>query len=120
MDRNFLFQVMFILQNPPRRTPAFPGLSARFVDVDPGIARVDLMLELMDSKEGLRGWFEYSTDLFEAETVARLAKHYAKLLGEVVTGAELGEQAHQPRAEEPIPKPDSTAVLAHRGPIGLE
>jgi len=84
MDRNFLFQVMFILQNPPRRTPAFPGLSARFVDVDPGIARVDLMLELMDSKEGLRGWFEYSTDVFDSDTIARMATHLETLLEAIV------------------------------------
>jgi amino acid adenylation domain-containing protein len=84
MDRNFLFQVMFILQNPPRRTPTFPGLSVRFLDVDPGIARVDLMLELMDSKEGLRGWFEYSTDVFESDTIARMATHLETLLEAIV------------------------------------
>jgi len=72
MDRNFLSQVMFILQTPARRPPALPGLSVRFTDIDPGIARADLLLELMETDSGLGGWFEYSTDVFDAETIAAL------------------------------------------------
>ena len=53
MDRNTLFQVMFILQNPSPQPRHFPGLSAHFVDVDPGIARFDLLLELIDADERL-------------------------------------------------------------------
>ena len=33
-------------------------------------AKTDLTLELVDSPEGLGGFFTYSTDLFEAATVA--------------------------------------------------
>ena len=65
MDRNTLIKVMFILQNPSRRTPIFSGLSASFVDVDPGIARADLLLELLDEHGSLGGWFEYSCDLLK-------------------------------------------------------
>jgi amino acid adenylation domain-containing protein len=88
IDRNTLFQVMFILQNPPPRAPALAGLSVHFVDVDPGIARVDLMLELIDADEGLRGWFEYSTDLFDAGTIARMATHFQTLLEAIVANPE--------------------------------
>ena len=65
-----------------------PGLSAHFVDVDPGIARVDLMLELIDADERLSGWFEYSTDLFEAATMARMAAHLQTLLEAIVANPE--------------------------------
>ena len=88
MDRNTLFQVMFILQSPPPRAPALPGLSAHFVDVDPGIARVDLMLELIDADERLGGWLEYSTDLFDAATIARMAAHLRTLLEAIVADPE--------------------------------
>ena len=88
IDRNTLFQVMFILQNPSPRAPAFPGLSVHFVDVDPGIARVDLMLELIEADERLGGWFEYSTDLFEAPTIARMAAHLRTLLEAIVANPE--------------------------------
>lgn len=88
IDRNTLFQVMFVLHNPSPGAPAFPGLSVNFVDVDPGIARVDLMLELIEADERLGGWLEYSTDLFEADTVARMAEHLQTLLEAIVANPE--------------------------------
>ena len=59
-----------------------------FVDVDPGIARFDLMLELIDADERLGGWLEYSTDLFEAATIARMAAHLRTLLEAIVANPE--------------------------------
>ena len=88
IDRNTLFQVMFILQNPSPGAPAFPGLSVNFLDVDPGIARVDLLLELTEADERLGGWLEYSTDLFEATTVARMAEHLQTLLEAIIANPE--------------------------------
>ncbi len=88
LDRNALFQVMFLLQNAASRAPALAGLSAQFVDVDPGIARSDLLLELIDADERLCGWLEYSTDLFEAATIARMAAHLRTLLEAIVADPE--------------------------------
>jgi amino acid adenylation domain-containing protein len=88
MDRSALFQVMFILQNVSRSAPALRGLSAHFVDVDPGIARFDLTLELIDANERLSGWIEYSTDLFSAATIARMAAHLRTLLEAIVANPE--------------------------------
>jgi amino acid adenylation domain-containing protein len=84
MDRNTLFQVMFILQNATATPPVLPDLSVAFVDVDPGVARFDLTLELIEDDEGLRGWLEYSTDLFEPATIARMAAHLSTLLEVIV------------------------------------
>ena len=88
MDRNTLFQVMFILQNASPRAPTLPGLSVRFEDVDPGVARCDLILELIDADGGLRGWLEYSTDLFEGATIARMGAHLRTLLEAIVANPE--------------------------------
>jgi amino acid adenylation domain-containing protein len=88
LDRNALFQVMFLLQNAPSRTPAMAGLSAHFVDVDPGVARSDLLLELVDADERLCGWLEYSSDLFDPTTIGRMAAHFRTLLEEIVTNPE--------------------------------
>lgn len=87
-DGNTLFQVMFILQNPSLATPAFSGLTARAIDVDPGVARVDLMLELFDADAGLYGWFEYCTDLFDSAIVARMAAQFQTLVRGIVANAE--------------------------------
>ena len=84
LDRNPLFQVMFILQNASAGAPSLPGLSAHFLDIDLEIARFDLTLELAEVGEHLTGFFEYSTDLFEASTIARMATHLRILLEAIV------------------------------------
>ena len=84
LDRNPLFQVMFILQNASARAPRLPGLSAHFLDIDPEIARFDLTLELAEVGKHLTGFFEYSTDLFETSTIARMATHLRILLEAIV------------------------------------
>jgi amino acid adenylation domain-containing protein len=88
LDRNPLFQVMFILQNASAGPPTLPGLSMDFLDVDPGIARFDLTLELAEVGEHLTGFFEYSTDLFDAATIARMATHLRTLLEAIVANPE--------------------------------
>jgi amino acid adenylation domain-containing protein len=82
--RNTLFDVMFILQNTPPRGPAIGDLPAQVVHLDPGIARCDLVLELIDADGSLDGWLEYSTDLFDAATIARMAAQLRRLLEAVV------------------------------------
>ena len=84
LGRNALFQVMFVLQNALPNDPSLPHLSVRMLDVNPGIARFDLTLELMDVDERLSGWLEYSTDLFEAATIARMSTHLRTLLEAIV------------------------------------
>ena len=49
-------------------------------DVDTGTSKFDLSLFLVEEDGGLRGTLEYSTDLFEEATVARLAGHFRTLL----------------------------------------
>jgi non-ribosomal peptide synthetase component F len=75
---------MFILQNASARAPRLPGLSAHFLDIDPEIARFDLTLELAEVGKHLTGFFEYSTDLFETSTIARMATHLRILLEAIV------------------------------------
>jgi amino acid adenylation domain-containing protein len=83
-DRKPLFQIMFILQNASAGTPALPGLTTQLMDFDPEIARFDLTLELARVGEHLTGFFEYSTDLFDASTMARMAAHFRILLEAIV------------------------------------
>jgi len=87
-DRTPLFRTMFLLQRAPSKRLALDGLSARSIDADPGIARSDLLLELIDVDGLLGGWIEYSTDLFEAATVTRMAAHFRTLLESIVADPE--------------------------------
>ncbi len=90
LDRNPLFQIMFILQNAFARAPLLPGLSTEFLDVDLGIARFDLTLELVEVDQHLAGFFEYSTDLFDASTIVGMATHLRILLEAIVANPEEG------------------------------
>ncbi|MCC6416687.1 MAG: amino acid adenylation domain-containing protein, partial [Gemmataceae bacterium] len=45
-----------------------------------GTAKFDLTLQMEETQQGLRGLFEYNTDLFDAPTVERLTGHFQVLL----------------------------------------
>jgi amino acid adenylation domain-containing protein len=87
--RTPVFQVLFALQNAPRRSLDLPGLELRRVEIPDESAKFDLTLNLAATDEGLAGIWEYSTDLFEAATVARLTD----CLGELLAGAAAAPEA---------------------------
>jgi amino acid adenylation domain-containing protein len=84
LSHNPLFQVLFIFQNTPRQAWELRGLTLRALEVDPETAKFDLTLELTETSQGLSGWFEYSTEVFEAATIARMAGHWQTLLEGII------------------------------------
>ena len=78
------FQVMFILQNPSRSGYQFRNLSTQVEYLRGETAKYDLTLTLRERTDGLRGTFEYRTDLFEAVTIERMAGHFQTLLEGIV------------------------------------
>ncbi|MEG4987496.1 amino acid adenylation domain-containing protein [Microcoleus sp. BR0-C5] len=79
-----LFQVMFAFQNASEFALELPGLSLNCQQIHSGTANFDLTLELEATATGIRGWFEYSLDLFEPTTIARMAGHFQILLEGIV------------------------------------
>ena len=55
--------------------------------------RFDLTLEMIELNSSLMGIFKYNTDLFEGETIARMAGHFQTLLQAIVTNP--GQQVAQ-------------------------
>jgi amino acid adenylation domain-containing protein len=88
-DRSYhpLFQVMLVLQNVPMAQHS-AGLEVTTSEIDTGSALFDLMLSLTEADDGITGYFQYSTDLFQAETVARMIKHLESLLEHAVRDPE--------------------------------
>jgi amino acid adenylation domain-containing protein len=84
LSHNPLFQVLFVLHNTPQQAMELPGLSLHPLEIDPGTTRFDVTLEFWETQEGLRGRFEYNTDLFEPATIARMAGHLQTLLEGIV------------------------------------
>jgi hypothetical protein len=83
-SRSPLFQVMMLLQTIERQEWELKGLKVRGVEGETGTAKFDLSLILTEGKDGIAGYLEYSRDLYEKETIERMAGHYANLLKEVV------------------------------------
>jgi amino acid adenylation domain-containing protein/thioester reductase-like protein len=76
-----LFQVMLVLQNAPMPPLALPGLTLSLLDLDPGTAKFDLLLNITETADGgIEGALEYSTDLFDRGRIERLLEHYGNLL----------------------------------------
>ena len=56
------------------------GSQVRAFDVTFGTSKFDLTLSAQETAEGLRAAIEYSTDLFEADTIRRMLGHLEVLL----------------------------------------
>ncbi|HZF07267.1 MAG TPA: amino acid adenylation domain-containing protein, partial [Thermoanaerobaculia bacterium] len=87
-----LVSVTFMLQNTPLPALVLPGLAARSGAVSNQTAKFDLSVSFEERLEeragGLAGSFEYGADLFEPATVARLGRHFLRLLDAAVTSPE--------------------------------
>jgi amino acid adenylation domain-containing protein len=86
LGQNPLFQVAFVLQPPMSRVDSMLNWSQ--LDIDTETAKFDLALELQERPEGLVGHFEYSTDLFDADTIKRMFGHFQTLLEGIVANPE--------------------------------
>ncbi len=79
-----LFQVLFILQNMPMETMKLPGLALEPLPIEVNATTVDMTLSLVE-EDGLKGTWEYNTDLFSSATITRMAIHFETLLQAIVT-----------------------------------
>ena len=84
LSRNPLYPVAFAFQNMPDTTVSLPGVQSSRVPLHTSTAKCDVWLSLTDAAGMLEGEIEYSTDLFDADTMARLARHYRQLLAGAV------------------------------------
>ena len=88
-----VFQVMFELHNAPANTSDLSELTIRSMEIDGGTSKFDISIALQEVANGLLGWFEYSTDLFSSEYIARMAGHFVTLLEAIAQNPdqEIGE-----------------------------
>jgi amino acid adenylation domain-containing protein len=100
LGRNPLAQVVFGFDSASVASD-FGNLSATIRSIDNHTAKFDLFLSLRLKPEGIMGRVEYSTDLFEAATIARMARHLETLLGSIVADPDgsIGRLALLPEQE---------------------
>ncbi|MGB3122283.1 MAG: amino acid adenylation domain-containing protein, partial [Pseudomonas sp.] len=99
-----LFQVLFNHQSRETRTIELPALAIEGVAWDSGTAQFDLTLETGEVAGGLAASLTYATDLFGADTIERMMRHWQALLQAIVVQAEtvLGELAMLSPAEQQL------------------
>ena len=83
LSYNPLFQVSFVLQNAPLPIQHLPGMTLTVLEVDNQTSKFDLTVNLEEKPDGISANFEYSTDLFDAATIGRMAGHFQTLLEEI-------------------------------------
>ncbi len=88
LSRTPVFQATFALHREPV-APRIPGVLAEVVEVRTGAGRMDLDVALTEAEDGFHGTIEYDADLFDAETVHRLAEHLRVLLEAAVAHPEV-------------------------------
>lgn len=79
-----LFQVMFNLENLPATCSEIPGLRMEDFEFDRPVAEYELALEIVPANDRLRCFFTYNTNIFNRDTVARIAASYQTLLEGIV------------------------------------
>jgi len=80
-----LFQVLFVLQNNSPSPWTLPGLTISPVASPRQSAMFDITLAMAEVRGGLRGSFNYNTDLFDQSTMARMVQHFETLLDSIVS-----------------------------------
>ncbi|MFH9428131.1 amino acid adenylation domain-containing protein [Streptomyces sp. NPDC017615] len=92
-DHHPLFQTMLVLQNQERAGIDLPGVTSRDRSGHTGISKFDLTFSLTENREsadrtapaqGIGGYLEYATDLFDEATARALCDRFARVLTEAV------------------------------------
>jgi amino acid adenylation domain-containing protein len=96
-----LFQVMLVLQNAPAPTTKLADVEVARTSFDLGTAMFDLTFFVVAHKEGLAFSIEYSADLFDEATIARMMSQLETLLESIVDTPEqpISELRVLPQAE---------------------
>lgn len=116
-SRNPLFQVNFRVQTAPTPPLRLTGLTVTPLElIDTATSKFDFALEL-SALDGFGGYFEYSTDLFEESTIARMKDEFEKLLGTLLSQPDIHLKSLTPfsKPERRTPLVETTASPKPKG-----
>jgi hypothetical protein len=99
LSRHPLFQVMLVLQDASEDVLELVGLKVHPVELCSNISKYDLTLLIQDTSSGVRGFFEYNTDLFEEATIEGMAESFVVLAESAVAAPDrpIGQLACLPK-----------------------
>lgn len=103
LNTSAFFQVMFVLQNQPMPKVEQPGLKIEPIEIHNDTCKFDLLLNIYENQIGI----EYSTDLFDEETIERILEHYRIVLEALVM------DPHRSVSEMPIMSQSERQKILH-------
>ena len=111
-SRNPLFDVMFVLQNFEREVLGFSDLEVTSKDIGYHVSKFDLTLNVLEHPEDLELSYEYSTDLFKEDTIARFADYFKRIVDQVISNPDivLGDIVLLDKKEEQVLLADFNAT----------
>ncbi|WP_460860477.1 condensation domain-containing protein, partial [Rheinheimera gaetbuli] len=83
-----LFQVMLVLQNNETEDMALSGLQLHAVEQAEAIAKYELSLNVIETAEGLSLLWQYSSALFDRQSIERMAGHFNQLISALLANPE--------------------------------
>ncbi len=135
LSHNPLFQVVFAFHDSPLPALTLPGLEVELLEaLNNGSAKFDLNVTVIPRSEqrmgqdvassqpgGITMIWEYSTDLFEETTIARMVEHYQTLARHAVAdaGRQIGELSLLPPAELALLSSWNPPVQPFQAPLGV-
>ncbi len=86
MSHSPIFQVMFVLQNAPRKKIQIgDDLGFELIDIYDQLARYDLTFTVIEDENSIQMAVEYNSDLFNQDTIQRMLDHFTLIMNGVVS-----------------------------------
>lgn len=79
------FRVWFVLQNAPMPPLELPELMLDVTDLETGMVRHDLKLDLTETDDRLSGFFEYKTAVFDEAVIIQIHSRFEQILHQVTS-----------------------------------
>jgi len=83
-SHNPLVQVLFVMQNLPKRSRELQGLELSAFEIPIIRSKFDVAVFMTETDKGFTGNWLYGTELFDGSTIARMASHFETLLRNIV------------------------------------
>ena len=84
LNKTPIFQVVFALQNAPMGSQQLSGLEVERIGGDELLVRFDLELHVFEFENEIGFYWLYNKGLFDHARMEQMARHYVKLLDEIV------------------------------------
>ncbi len=107
LSHNPIVQALFVMQNLPPKERNLTGLKLSAFELPITRSKFDLAVFVVDRPEELTCYWLYSTDLFDAATIHKMARHFETLLTNAVANPDNRIGAIQYLSDEEVQEQES-------------